>query len=356
MTNKHRFLETKKKQDLVPEEPSDGPGNNKKAEGNQSGSSGAGSQAAGSPAATIDSTGGSSPAGASSSATSTNNSNPGPNNTNKPNTPNLPPIVTSRSNTPDIVLGEYFMISSSAFRNPNKFPPIKTENGSIISIQTDDRYFRINDAHNKPDNEDKLPSNKFFWFRLSGINLYYTTTKTDVNILGSIAIESIDSVVSTGIDASSEYITTCFTVKDFTNTKWKICGLDEPTVIHWYCQIKSFLKEEDLILCPVIDPKVTIIEKYVNITQPILLIPLPSKKCNQNWNYQKEGSDWECDCSEGREQAPIDLPSTKDAIESDVRPLFQYDKVEKLSNLATLDGIIKSINIFIRYIFKSPRK
>jgi len=250
------------------------------------------------------------------------------------------PGTIERAMTPDPILGEWFMISSKAFRDNRKFPPIRLTDGNLVKIETDMKDFRINNAHGNPHLQDKLPSNKFFWFRLSGLNLYYSSTKTDINILGAISIDSLDSVVSTGTDATTEYISTCFTIKDLNRDEWKICGLDEKTVKIWYCQIKTFLKEEDLVMCPKQDPSTNIIEKTINITQPIIIIPIPSKQCNSGWNYQKEGDDWECDCAEGREQAPIDLPIKADAIDSEVRPLFQYEPVEPAGHAPTLDGAI----------------
>jgi len=251
------------------------------------------------------------------------------------------PDTVGRSYTPDPLMGEWFMISSPAFKDPLKFPQIVLKDNSRIIIQTDLNGFRINNATDNPLLEDKLPSNKFFWFRLSGLNIYYSTTKTDVNILGAISIDSLSSIVSTGTDATTEYVTTCFTVNDLTHTKWKICGLDEVVVKKWYCQIKLFLKEEDLIMCPVVDPTTTVIERTVNITQPIIIIPLPAKQCNQNWNYQNDGEDWQCDCIEGKEQAPIDLPDPKEAIPSDVCPLFQYERIESKTVKSSIDGFVR---------------
>ncbi len=31
-------------------------------------------------------------------------------------------------------------------------------------------------------------------------------------------------------------------------------------------------------------------------------------ECNQNWNYNQNGEDWECSCIENNKQSPIDLP------------------------------------------------
>lgn len=249
------------------------------------------------------------------------------------------PGTVQRPATPEPLLSEWFMVSSKAFRDPRKFPPITLKDNSQVRIEVDLKDFRINNAHGNPDMQDKLPSNKFFWFRLSGLNIYYSSTKSDINILGAIAIDSLSSIVSTGTDASTEYITTCFSVSDHARDEWKICGLDEVIVKNWYCQIKSFLKEEDLVLCPQTDASTPIVEKIVNITQPIIIIPIPTRQCNQGWNYQKDGSDWECDCAEGKEQAPIDLPEIKEAVDSAVRPLFQYDSIDPKTVTETLDGM-----------------
>lgn len=262
-------------------------------------------------------------------------------------------ILEKRPETPEPILSAYFMISSAAFRDVVKFPPIRLATGEVITIQTDLHDFRINDAFDKTENPDKLPSDKFFWFRLSGLNIYYTATKSDVNILGAISIETISNTIKTGNDASTEYITSCFTINDFSKNEWKICGLDEAEVKHWYCQIKTFLKEEDLVNCPVVDPKTNVVEKVVNITQPIIIIPLPSRQCNEKWNYQKDGDDWECDCAEGKEQAPIDLPPIKDAIDTSVRPLFQYERLEKGKVHSTFDGNNYSINLHSCFFYSS---
>jgi carbonic anhydrase len=74
------------------------------------------------------------------------------------------------------------------------------------------------------------------------------------------------------------------------------------------------------------------------ITQPIVIIPLPSKVCNQDYNWKKNGRDWECECAEGREQSPINLPSIAHSIESPVKPLFQYERVDHVSKVSTIDG------------------
>jgi len=258
--------------------------------------------------------------------------------------PGLNPNTTARETKPNPVLESWFMVSSKGFLDPSRFPPIHIGHKKTLTIKTDANNFRINGAYGNKQLKADLPNDKFFWFRLSGLNLYYSTTETDINILGAINVESIESVLVPMQDSSTEYITTCFTVKDTSRLDWKICGMKEPVVKQWFCQIKSFLNVQDPNNCPenplgdANTPK--IVQKTVEITQPIVLVPLESKMCNDNWNYQKLAADWECDCKEGREQSPIDLPRTDKAIEAEVKPQFEYSPVDVAGLTPTVDESI----------------
>jgi carbonic anhydrase len=111
---------------------------------------------------------------------------------------------------------------------------------------------------------------------------------------------------------------------------------------------------DDLCLNVIGEIKPTIIERIVN--QPIILIPLPSRHCNENWDYKVHGGDWECDCSEGKEQSPIDLPPTEKAILSPIKPLFQYDETNVKVTFSTLDGQLnENTNVKIKNIDNSLR-
>lgn len=44
------------------------------------------------------------------------------------------------------------------------------------------------------------------------------------------------------------------------------------------------------------EEKVQVKTKRVN--QPIIMIPEPSRFCNENWTYEQKGDNWECKCSE----------------------------------------------------------
>lgn len=43
------------------------------------------------------------------------------------------------------------------------------------------------------------------------------------------------------------------------------------------------------------------------VKEPMILIPLPSPVCNEDWNYGSKGTNWNCKCSEGFEQSPINV-------------------------------------------------
>lgn len=243
------------------------------------------------------------------------------------------------------------MISSKSFLDRNRFPPVHIEKKKWITIKTDTNNFRVNDAYKKTNaaiDKKKQPNDKFFYFRLSGLNIYYTNTNSDMNVLGAIAVSKLDKILKPSLDASTEYITTCFFLTDIERIKYKLCGMDEKTVKHWYCQIKSFLGEQDMEICLKDGDGKTVIKKTLEITKPIVIIPTPSPHCNQKWNYNKFGDDWECDCKEGVEQSPIDLPKLDDTIQTDVAPLFRYNKVRAKDVDPTVDG--KIFFLIFRYV------
>jgi carbonic anhydrase len=134
-----------------------------------------------------------------------------------------------------------------------------------------------------------------------------------------------------------------------------ICAKDIPTLNKFFCKIKAILNVPLDYYCIAprdlakldIPPPEPIIRK---ITQPFIMIPLPSKVCNEQWDYTSKGSNWECICTEGKSQSPIDLPPVDKAIDSPIKPLFQYDVVNPIADDSTIDGLVeKGKNIKIRY-------
>jgi carbonic anhydrase len=245
-------------------------------------------------------------------------------------TPNAPTVTAESPEVNKLtggVLEDWMSISTN-----NKFPDLTGPDGSVVAVQTDSEQFRINDAFNAQVQDDNHPKTaREFYFRLSNTHIYYSALKNDINVLGAIEIKNIRNV------NEKEDFTPCFTIQDTENNDWKICSADSSVIKNWVCSIKKTLNipdsrcQGDVNNTPVIEEKVF---------QPIILIPIPSKMCNDGWNYHNHGSDWNCVCAEGKEQSPIDLPEPKKAIQSPVEPIFKYERVSSIITTSTLDGAV----------------
>jgi carbonic anhydrase len=171
----------------------------------------------------------------------------------------------------------------------------------------------------------KPPSVREFWFRLSTVNLYYSVYQEDVNILGALPIKEIiriDEIVQDFIEGKEIF---CFYILDKLKHDWRLCNHQKEISMKWMCFINNLIgKSSKNCEKDTNDP--TIIEEHT-VIQPVIIIPLPSRFCNQDWNYQQTGADWECGCSEGKEQSPIDLPHKLNAIDSAIAPLFLYNNI-----------------------------
>jgi len=77
--------------------------------------------------------------------------------------------------------------------------------------------------------------------------------------------------------------------------------------------------------------------------QPVIMIPIPSPFCNEKWNYNTHGLDWNCKCSEGLAQSPIDLPDPQwlTVVENNANFDYKIVKGGKLilkENMLSLQG------------------
>lgn len=260
---------------------------------------------------------------------------------------------------------DWLMISSPDFKNKNIFPKIKLNDDSTAEIKTDSNFFRINDGFRQDQISDKSmpPTNQSFWFRLSQSNLSYSSTTTDINILGALAMKTIKKISLTEISKFA-----CFRIdyienqekpdnkKNQVNQKkqatqfWTICAKNEEIRKKWVCRIEKIVGLKDQ-LCG-FGSKSNAPKKII---QPIIIIPLPSPVCNEDWNYQQNGRDWQCDCK-GPAQSPIDIPKSDVAIDSPVKPIFQYEEVKPKSTITTLEGILtENQYIKIQYIDNSVK-
>jgi carbonic anhydrase len=260
------------------------------------------------------------------------------------NKPNIKDMILLPHEKLDILMTDYMKISSPQFLNTLKFPPLELPDGKTVRIKVDKNYYRINDFAIKGENAP--PSNLHFWFRMSGRNLYYSTNKEDINVLGAIRIENIYDIEAKK-NINDEKL--CFKILDNHKSKWKICAPNMSRKKDWICAIRKILNQFDEYCkkTDLADSEVTVLTKKV--TQPIILVSQANKMCNEDWDYLKRGSDWECTCKEGKEQSPINLPNIKEAIESPAKPVFKYDEVPKERLITTSEGLSKTQRLRINY-------
>jgi carbonic anhydrase len=228
----------------------------------------------------------------------------------------------------------WMKISSPNFLHTGRFPLITLPNGKQVRIKTTKNYFRINVAFNPMKTKKNFPPKKtFFWFRLSGKHLYYSQLQNDINILGNIAMKNVKNAKDSG-EAH------CFRIVDRARRKWKLCADKEKTRNKWVCLIKNILGFPEDKTCKTTKLEESNIPTVVTkkITQPIILIPLASRVCNDGWDYLKKGSDWECDCADGLEQSPISLPPKDKAILSPIKPIFRFQELKVAREETTDDG------------------
>lgn len=142
--------------------------------------------------------------------------------------------------------------------------------------------FRKNTAKSGP------PNDSSFYFRLSGLNLYYTATDKDMVVLGALKISNIQQVMK----ADQSYLSdNCLSVKDIENDEWTLCAATPEDYAKWKCAIETVLG----LPCKEEEP-----EKPDEVSQPVFIINTPSPFCNENWTYKNKGKDWQCLCVEGK--------------------------------------------------------
>lgn len=130
--------------------------------------------------------------------------------------------------------------------------------------------------------------------RLQEKTLYFTETAKSALVMGSMKFTGVK-------DSSAINIPGCFEVSNKFAT-WSLCETKDGEGDEWVCKIKEALG----LKCDLTDGVATV--KKIKVTQPVMIVPLPSPDCATDWNYDLHGTDWVCNCNEGLEQSPIDLP------------------------------------------------
>jgi len=246
--------------------------------------------------------------------------------------------------TANQILNTWMAISSEEFKNIVRFPPIKKPDGTTEEIEENALNFRINHTAECTD-PNKPKDERFFWFRLSCKRIWYSSTQSDLNILGALQISEILDM-NENSDISGENEIYCLKFKDEVHKEWKLCNEVEEVITLWYCTIRKCLgftegAGSERCYLPGVHSNPNVVVKEKIIKKPIIMVPLPSPTCNDGWNYDQNGDDWECDCKEGKEQSPIDLPELNETISSPVKPMFQYKEVAYMNEESTLEGILE---------------
>lgn len=140
-------------------------------------------------------------------------------------------------------------------------------------------------------------------------------------VLGAISVKNIQGTTPSSIGPN------CFHISSLQNDKWDLCGSNETEKQAWVCAISRSLGKTCSDNSPIV-----IEEKHI-VKQPILLIPLPSPSCNEDWNYTAHGGDWNCKCSEGFTQSPINV-ERRCVVNANQTASFSFSQV----NSELLDG------------------
>jgi carbonic anhydrase len=260
-------------------------------------------------------------------------------------------------NDPNAQINDWMSVASPAFANRSKYPTLMSKDGfqALIDLA---KYERVNGNYAVAKTQG-APMSNAFWFKVRGGYLYYSSTKEDINVLDAIFAKKVSGNYDQASISNNEE--TCFDVIDFDNNKWNLCATSEKSKLTFMCSLQKYLGQALDYAC--IPPeerqaKVTLIPGAGNtpaverqrVIQPVIVIPMATKACNEKWDYLNKGGDWECTCKEGKEQSPIDLPPKDTAIQSPLKPMFQYEIIGVNATDSTLDGLLdQGMPIKIRY-------
>jgi carbonic anhydrase len=133
-----------------------------------------------------------------------------------------------------------------------------------------------------------------------------------------------------------------------------LCAENQAMKKLWYCQISKNIGKSDPIckMTGLMTGLMTgpVVERIIK--QPMIIIPVPSPYCNEKWDYKNQGADWQCECSEGKQQSPIDLPKSNEAMRFYNKTLFDFYTISKKKKIKAVyeDYMIKIKGKFGRLI------
>jgi len=241
----------------------------------------------------------------------------------------------------------WFAVANVHFNDPEHFPiGTKSTRKEVDFTNLSGNNFLVNQAYVEGANKE-VKNDLMYFFRFKGGYMYFTNKKDSMSVIGSVKVVSVrnSEIINSQVSSSD----TCLDVIDNKGWVWNLCAAEIDLKKKWLCSLEKFLKQTMDPICGVVKINNGIFHKtnsslFTNTTKPIkqmFIIPKESPRCNHNWNYQKNGSDWECICSEGLNQSPINLPKPNRKMISKLKPMFLYDMIQPIAKENSIDGIMK---------------
>jgi carbonic anhydrase len=252
-------------------------------------------------------------------------------------------------NGKNIDFSGWFSVSNVHFNDPKYFPlGTKSLKKEVDFSNLFGDNFLINQVY-KEGADAEVKNELMFFFRYKNGLIYFTNKKDSMSIIDSLRVSSIrnsDKIISK-ISSSD----TCFDVIDTKSWTWTLCATNIDLKKKWLCSLEKHFKQNMDSICNAYkinnetfklnNNSLPITKNSTKQIKNIFIIPKESPRCNANWNYQKNGADWECTCSEGIYQSPINLPNPKKNMITKSKPLFLYDIIEPISKVNSIDGLMK---------------
>jgi len=207
-----------------------------------------------------------------------------------------PFIFIHDMHTLDLVHQGWLRVSNPQLKNLNKYSKLRLPDWQEHEIPTGRDYFRKNKAYTGSKSENDPPTDEYFYARLSKRNFWYTVSKDSVHAAGAMSVHEFKTAISLEDYARDP---NCFEIKDRKQLNWTLCAQNAAKRNKWVCKIKELLGQSDYSTCvkTIISSDIPTVVKKV--FQPVIMLPVASPMCNENYNYDAHGTNWECDCHDG---------------------------------------------------------
>jgi carbonic anhydrase len=220
----------------------------------------------------------------------------------------------------------WFRIQSMEYTKSNIFPPILLPSGRKAEFKFTGKGLLYNSFYNKEkQDENNPPFIDSFYIKTNKNLVYFSATKNS-----SVVLSAFKVTEASNINRFTNFYCVDLRTEEFLD-KHSICGRKREEILPLMCSLKDFCSQELPLECnggaKIEETKEENLDNQEITKDPIFIIPEPARYCNDGWNYNNKGSDWECICSEGFEQSPIELPSKEEAIHADAAPYFYFSPV-----------------------------